>query len=332
MRRILAVVVASLTLAACGTASEGGSSDGGGPVTIRMGTIPTSGMAIIHVMANPPSDLKLEGNNNAYKLEFFSFAGSPEITQGLATGTLDAGVVGVTSIFPALKADVKLRITGEFFEERSGWLSTTWLVKKGSGITSAADMRGKVMGTNSVGSPVYWIGKSYLSDAGLEEGKDYKVVAVPFANMEEAIDSGKVDVGPMVMPFLKRALDSGKFDVLFADTDVQDPYVQSVMAFRQSFIDQHPDAVKAFIADWRTTAQYIRDEANHDKVIEAIAKTMNVPADSLQYVGTRDFYYVPENGRPNVEAIQANWDWFYKVGGVDKQYNIRDYIDEQYLP
>jgi ABC-type nitrate/sulfonate/bicarbonate transport system substrate-binding protein len=324
---------ALLVLAACGSSGSEESSDGadGATPTIRVGTIATSGLAILHVMQSKPGDLSLS-EGTAYQTKFNAFAGSPDILQGLATGTLDAGAVGAVGLFPALKQGVDLKITGELFEEKAGNLSTTWLVKNDSPIKSAADFKGKTMASNSVGSPVYYIAKSYFADAGLTVDKDYKVVAVPFPNMTQALDSGQVDLAPVIMPQLAEALTSGKYRVLFKDTDVQNPYVQTLMVFRQSFIDEHPDAVKAFMADFGKSADYVNDPKNKTNVVASVSAVTKVPAASLDYFGTKDYYYVPPKGAPQAEAIQANWDWYKENGGVDKDYDVADYLDPSLLP
>jgi ABC-type nitrate/sulfonate/bicarbonate transport system substrate-binding protein len=332
-KHIAAVVGAAgllLALAACG---DGGSAaaDSGGTPTIRVGTITTSGLATLHLMQSTPDNLALS-DGTAYKTQFNGFAGSPDILQGLATGTLDAGAVGATGLFPAIKQGVKLKITGELFEEKSGSLSTTWLTKKDSPVKTAADIKGKTIATNSVGSPVYYIAKSYFGAAGATMDKDYKVVAVPFPNSSQALDSGQVDVAPVIQPQLGAALASGKYNVLFKDTDVQDPYVQTLLVFRQSFIDQHPDAVKAFMADYGKSAAYAADPANKQNVIASVSAVTKAPASSLGYIGTDQYYYIPPKGAPQVDAIQKNWDWYKDQGGVDQSYKVTDFIDNSLLP
>jgi NitT/TauT family transport system substrate-binding protein len=329
---VVITVLVGLFLTACG---QGEATPAAGvqsaPIKIRLGSIPTSGLAVMHVISQPPTGLQLP-NTGAYDLEVTQFSGSPEIQQGLATKTLDAGAVGAAAIFPALKQGIGLKVTGELMEERKGWLTSAWMVRKDSGISSLADLRGKTVATNSVGSPVYWTGKGHLDDIGLSPNKDYKVVAVPFANMEKALSAGQVDLAPMIMPFAKAARESGKYNVLFEGTDELNPSVQSLLVFSQDFIDQHRDTVKAFMKDWAAAAEFVRDPANHDAVVEAVAKVTNAPPAALQYVATQDFYYIPENGAPNVESIQLLWDWMVQVGGTDKAYKIEDYLDKELLP
>lgn len=344
--RWLLLLVLALVLAACDTGGDQAGTGTGegtptddaaepgdeGAVTIRYGSIPTSGLTIGHVLDANPDDLELEGRGSAYELESTYFAGSPDIVQGLAAGTMDAGAVGATAIFPLFRQGVEVRIVGEYFEERSDFLTPSYLARAGSGIESVEDLRGRTVATNSVGSPIYWTAIGHLREHGMEAEEDYTIVAVPFPNMLDALDAGEVDAAPIIMPWLRPALDSGDYDVLFSDTDVQDPYVQSLLVFSKAFLDEHPDAAKAFIADWAASAEFVRDEANHASVVEAVAEITNTPAENLAYVATQDHYFFPERGAPNVEAIQQNWDWFHEVGGIDEPYDVEDYIDPEFRP
>ena len=326
------VTACALCVAACGGADSESSATGSSPVDIRIGNIPTSGLVILHTMLHPPADLKLDGAS-AYKTTEQSFAGTPDILQGLSTGSLDAGAVGATAMFPALEKGIGLLITGELFELRSGGFDNSYFVKKGSGINGPEDMRGKTMATTQVGSPAYWIGVAYLKRAGLEPKKDYKVATVPNANMLQALDAGHVDMAPMILPFLNQArAETDKYQELFPYSEVQDPYVQSLLVFNKKFAAAHRDAVKAFLADWSKTAKYVNDPANHENVVKVVSDVTKVPAKSLDYVATKNFYYLPPSGSPDLDAIQKNWDWFRKFGGVDKAYIVRDYVDPGLLP
>lgn len=301
--------------------------------TVRIGQIPTSGLVIGHVLDQQPEGLELTGRDSAYELEVTQFSGSPDIVQGIAAGTLDGGAVGATAIFPLLRQEVGVTIVGEYFEERSDYLSPSFLTTADSGITSIEDLRGKTVGINSVGSPVYWAAVGHLrAEAGLEPDEDYTVVAVPFPNMLDALDAGEIDIAPIIQPWLAPALESGKYSPLFDDTDVQDPYVQSLMVLRNDFIEEHPDATAAFVADWAASAEFVRDPANHDAVVQAVADATSVPAENLGYVATEEHYYFPEQGMPNIEAIQSNWDWFFDVGGIDEQFDVNDYVNPDLLP
>ena len=295
--------------------------------TIRIGQIPTSGLVIGHVLDQQPEGLELAGRDVDYSLEVTQFSGSPDIVQGIAAGTLDGGAVGATAIFPLFRQDVGVTIVGEYFEERSGYLSPSFLTRADSGITSIEDLRGRTVGINSVGSPVYWAAVGHLrAEAGLEPDEDYTVVAVPFPNMLDALDSGEIDIAPIIQPWLVPALETGDYAPLFDDTDVQDPYVQSLMVFRNDFIEEHPDATAAFVDDWAAAAEFVREPANHDAVVQAVADATSVPAENLGYVATEEHYYFPEQGAPNIEAIQSNWDWFYEIGGIDEQFDVNDYV------
>lgn len=334
MRRLrfpfLLALVLSTVLAACGGDDGGGGGGSGGQAatpTIRLGQIPTAGQSTLFLLVDPPPGLQLQ-KGTAYNLDAQSFSGSPEIVNGLASGTLDAGAVGSLSILPAIEKGLDVKLTGTFFEERSNAGQGNWMVRKDSGIKTQADLRGKTIATNSIGSPVYWLAKAWMKEGGLEENKDYKFVAVPFAVMEESLNNKQVDAAVMIQPFTTRAANSGKYDVLFRTSDVQDPFVQTIIAVRSSFIKDNQAAVNAFVKDWEAAAKFGSDPANRDAVVQVTAKAVKVAPESLgTYLRTPTDYYYPPDGRVDVGALQRNWDWFADLGGVSKKFQVQQYVD-----
>jgi ABC-type nitrate/sulfonate/bicarbonate transport system substrate-binding protein len=335
MRRVhLPLILAlalSMAVAGCGGDDDGGGGSGGQAAptpTIRLGQIPTAGQSTLFLLVDPPAGLTVQ-KGKAYNLEAQNFSGSPEIVNGLASGTLDAGAVGSLSILPAIEKGLDVKLTGTFFEERSTAGQGTWMVRKDSGIKTPADLKGKTIGTNSIGSPVYWLAKAWMKQGGLEEGKDYKFVAVPFAVMEESLSNKQVDAAVMIQPFTTRATNSGKYDVLFRTSDVQDPFVQTIVAVRSSFIKDNEAAVQAFVKDWEAAAKFGSDPANRDAVVQVTAKAVKVAPDSLaSYLRTPTDYYYPSDGRVDATALQRNWDWFADLGGVGKKFDVKQHVDE----
>ena len=222
-RRVGALISALLlvgVMAACGGDDTPTAGGGAGqqeqppatPVKIRMGWgIPAEEIKYV-MMAKP----ELARNMGTwYTVEWHQFAGTTPGVQGLAAGTLDGATVGSLSVANGLDQDADIVITGEFIEERSPGFSTAWLVKKDSPIQTVADMRGKVMGSSAIGGSTDYIAKFKLrNDAKLEDGKDYKTEQVSFAQMQEALSAGRIDMGNFAQPFFARAMAAGEFRVV----------------------------------------------------------------------------------------------------------------------
>src|SRR5918996_981199 len=76
------------------------------------------------------------GLGSAYDIEWHEFSGTALGVQGLAAGTLDCATVGGLSVANGLDKGADIAILGEFIEEREGYMSTAWMVRKDSGIES----------------------------------------------------------------------------------------------------------------------------------------------------------------------------------------------------
>jgi len=270
----------------------------------------------------------------AYKIEWNQFAGTALGVQGLAAGTLDAATVGSLSVANGLDQGADIVITGEFIEEKQPWFSTTWLVRKNSNIRSLADFKGKTVATSAVGGSTDYVQDAYIKDkSGLVANKDYKKVELPFAQQQEALSAGRIDVGLFPQPFYGKAMATGEFAPAFKITDAQPQFVQLLQGFRRDFVKQHPAAVKAFVSDWTKMAQYMADAANRDSVIKASGTATKIPAEVLsRFLLTQQDFFRPCNGAVNIDALQTNWDFFRGQGGIKSDLKVTDHIMPDFLP
>jgi ABC-type nitrate/sulfonate/bicarbonate transport system substrate-binding protein len=294
------------------------------PVPIRMGWgIPAE--EIHYVMITDPT--KAPNLGKYYAPVWNQFSGTALGVQGIAAGTLDAATVGSLSMPNGIEQGADIVVVGEFIEERSPFFSTTWLVKKDSGIKTVADLKGKNVATSAVGGSTDYIQDFYIRDkAKLVNGVDYNKIELPFAQQQEALATGKIDCGLFPQPFYGRAMATGLFAPLFKLTDVQNPFVQLLQGFSGDFVRKNPATVRAYMEDFVTVANYVKDPANRDTVIAATSSVTKIPSAVLQrFLLTDDDFYRPVHGAVNVHALQSNWDFFRQEGGIKKPLKVTDY-------
>ena len=113
-----------------------------------------------------------------YKVQWQQFPGTALGVQGLAAGTLDCATVGGLSVANGIDQGANITLLGEFIEERQPYFSTTWMVKKDSGINSLADLKGKIVATSAVGGSTDYVQDFYIqqqaglsAEQGLQEGR-----------------------------------------------------------------------------------------------------------------------------------------------------------------
>jgi ABC-type nitrate/sulfonate/bicarbonate transport system substrate-binding protein len=270
----------------------------------------------------------------AYRVQWHQFSGTALGVQGLAAGTLDCASVGGLSVANGIDRGADIVILGEFIEERRPFHTTAWMVRKDSGIDSLSDLRGKTVATNAVGGSTDYLQDFYIAQrAGLKPERDYKKVEVPFGQMQEALLSGRIDVGLFPQPFFGAVNATGKVRPLFHVTDEIEPFVQIMNACRRDFVEDHRDAMRAFQDDWTRIARWMKEPGNRDEVIAASAAATKIPAKVLdRFLLTRQDYFRPSSGGVSLGALQKEWDFFRERGGIKQDLKVSDHVIDGLLP
>src|SRR5262245_65052849 len=149
----------------------------------------------------------------------------------------------------ALQGDLQSYIFAQHVGERPGSFSVYWAVKDDSPIKTIADMKGKSVGTNVFGSGILGPMFLLLRRNGLDPEKDIKLVETGFPGSEDAIRTGRVDVGVLNQPFAARAEAKGGLRKLFALADQPANTAHTVEVCRKEFVDKNPELVKNYVRD-----------------------------------------------------------------------------------
>jgi ABC-type nitrate/sulfonate/bicarbonate transport system substrate-binding protein len=119
---------------------------------------------------------------------------------------------------------------------------------------------------------------------------------------------------------------TGLFAPLFKLTDVQNPFVQLMQGFSGDFVRKNPVAVRKFMEDFATVANYVNNPANRSAVIATTAAISKMETAVLdKFLLTNDDYYRPAHGAVDVAALQKNWDFFRQEGGITKPLRVSEY-------
>src|SRR3981081_3749243 len=136
----------------------------------------------------------------------------------MSVGELEIAALGFSSFPFAVQnaglADLRI-IADEIQDGGKDNLSTHYMVKKDSGISTVADLRGTVLDTNGVGTGDHMAMRAMLQKAGLQDKRDYTVIEAPFPTMKAVLLDGKADMIVSTTPFVFDPELQAKARVLF---------------------------------------------------------------------------------------------------------------------
>ncbi|MEI6719602.1 MAG: ABC transporter substrate-binding protein [Betaproteobacteria bacterium] len=290
--------------------------------TVRVGwTIPAE-EAKYWLMRRPQEFPNL---GKTYKIEFIQFQGTAPMVQAMAAGALDCSTQAPLSLAQgAVESDLNAYIVAQHAGEKPGSFSVYWAVKAESPIKTVADMKGKTVGINVYGSGVYYPMALLLRKNGLDPEKDIKLVETGFPPSEDAIRSGRVDVGVMIQPFAARAEAKGGLRKLFALSDIQQNIVHIIEVCKKEFVDKNPEAAKSYVRD--LTAGMKKALANRNETLQVVSEVTKAPVAGLDTYLLKPVDFAREPGaRPNFAGIQAMFDLYQQAGLLKKPLDVKQF-------
>src|SRR6185437_3107591 len=117
---------------------------------------------------------------------------SEEVT-ALASGDLDIGNLAYSSLAIAIenaKHDDIRMIAESLRDGVPGYFTYQFRVKNDSVIKSVDDLKGKIVGSNGIGSATDMGARLLMRRHGLEDRKNYSVVAAPLPNLVPMLMEG----------------------------------------------------------------------------------------------------------------------------------------------
>ncbi len=284
--------------------------------TIRVGwTIPAEESK--YWMMRRPEQFPAIGKD--YKIEWTQFQGTAPMVQAMAAGALDCSTQGVLSMAQgAIQANLETYLVAQHVGEKAGSFSVYWAVKEDSPIKTVADLKGKSVGTNVLGSGILGPMFLHLKKHGLDPEKDVKMVETGFPASEDAIRSGRVDAGVLNQPFAARAEGKGGLRKLFSLADQQANIVHIMEVCRKEFVDKNPELAKLYVKD--LTAGMSKALANRDETVKVVSEVTKAPPAVLDTYLLKPNDFAREPGAaPNFAGIQAMFDIYAESGMIKEK-------------
>lgn len=174
-------------------------------------------------------------------------------------------------------------------------------------VLTAADLRGKTVGTDSLGSVVTMYTKRLIRDAsGLIADRDYDfVTSGSISDRLTALQVGAIQgtlIGP---PFDTQARQQG-YNIVADTTNLRAQW--TLAALRQGFIDEQRPASIGFLRALGRGARWLYDPANRDEAIAILTERLNQTADlsaaNYDQLVTQLQVYT-RDGSPDLQGVQT---------------------------
>jgi NitT/TauT family transport system substrate-binding protein len=234
--------------------------------------------------ANPPFWIAKDlGLFEKYGLDVeLSHVGGEKGIPAMIGGSLDVVQIGGTATVTAAVQGMDVVILGTFFNR------LVFAVHASDQIKDIKDLRGKTIGTGSIGGNSYFAGLVLLSHLGWTLNKDATLLSVggdPETLM--ALQQGKFQAGIMSPPTTYAALKAG-FREIFNISNLNLPFPTISVVSTRKYIQENPETVLNVLrASSEATYLY---KTRPDLVMPVIAKYMRVSKNEPDLLQSHNVY------------------------------------------
>ncbi|GIF00509.1 ABC transporter substrate-binding protein [Paractinoplanes rishiriensis] len=268
---LLLVAALAVTTAACGDDNPEGAAPGG-PDQVKVGVIPILDVAPIYLGKEQGFFAKQN-----IELTMEQAQGGAAIVPAVVSGQYQFGFSNVASLLLGTARNVPVKVVANGVNSTSDKAKDFgMLVVKDPAITSAKQLEGKTVATNTLRNIVHLSVNEIVRQAGGDPAK-VKFVEVPFPDMAAALESDRVQAMFVVEPFLSAGLSKG-WKTIGALADVAPNLCVAVYFASTQTITGNPDLVKRFTTAMQESLAYAN--ANPDAVRTAVTTYTTIKAEA----------------------------------------------------
>ncbi len=297
------------------------------PLKIRVGWVVVPASIAPLVLAK--KDL-LTHFGQSYVAEATHFAGTPPVITALAAGELDIGPLAFSSVALAIQNahmdDLRV-IRDEIEDGVPGYATNEFMVLSDGPVKTVADLKGKVLATNAMGSAVDIAMRAVLRRSGLEANRDYTIVEAPFPAMRAMLAEKKVDLISAVPPFSLDPNLRAIAHTLFTQKDAFGVTQLTMWTARTGFIQENRAALVDFLEDTVRVMRWYIDPKNHEAAVAIVAGLNKAPPERMEWAFTGRDQYRDPNGMPNLSALQSNFQLQKQMGFLTEDIDAKKYSD-----
>ena len=271
---------------------------GGSGDTVKIGYLPSDHDAALFV-ADAQGLYKDKGIN----IELVQFNNGGDLMTAMASGEVDVGYVGIAPVLSSVAKGVPVKVISSAQTDGSGIVVT-----KESGITSAADLKGKSIATPGEASIQYVLLTYYLKENNLSTD-DLNISAMKVPSMNDALKTKQIDGIITFQPYVSIAANNSDNVVLEDSADILPNHPCCVVVASDDFIKNHEDTVKDIIAIHKEATDFINEQiaaGNASAVVKLLPEDIVSDGD-LEALSLESFPFISgidKDFKADVDAFQ----------------------------
>ena len=257
------------------------------------------------------------------KFVFKTFAAGPAVVEALRAGVID---IGSSGIYPPLKAYAKDGDIVVLAGAATG--GTELVVAKNGAVKTVADLNGKSVGVNQLGSTVDTMVRSVLMDAKLTPDVDVKIIPIPPALQADSLERGEVAAVAAPAPWPSNSITNGDGRALLDSKQILDGgnYLAGSIYATKKFATSNAAFVAKFVAaNKKITDALNADRAKGDaRVLAAWEKVTQkkLPADVAKIA----FGTITYTTEAKTENLQRFADIAFKTGALKRKADLSGFV------
>lgn len=287
------------------------------------------GKAQAQTFAFVPADVGVEAGifkKHGLDVEISNFGGDAKLLQALSADAIDIAMGGGPTFAFIVKGAPMLAVGA--LADAPGTIML--VVLKDGPVKTEDDLKGRTVSVSTTGSLTYWLGQELSRSHGW--GNDgIKIAPLGSTTAQAAaLKTRQIDgvITETSTVFKLEEEGSGRILVRFGER-IKDFHVHVIYASK-ALIDKNPEAVRAYLAAWYETVQYMRD--HKDQTVDIAARVSEVS----KAVATRNYdelmpIFNP-TGRFNPKALDVLSRSFVESGSLPTRPDMSKLYTEQFLP
>lgn len=251
------------------------------------------------------------------------------VTEYVGSGQVDASYGLVSKFIQPIDNGLDIAMTAGI---HTGCIKL--LVKKDSGITKIADLKGKTVGVNGLAEAPAVMLKRALAQADVGVTADHmEVDFVVYSNSDlaMALENDAVDAICLVDPAATVAANKNGYNIIF-DTAKDEPYAEEYCCatfVTNQFAKEHPETAAKFTRAVMKASAWV--DEHPEETAQLLIEKEYLSGDPTVFAGILESYNFKPSVQGGYEAVQKNAEEFVKIGLLNQDTDVDAFVKRAFI-